>query len=115
MAIIGWRSPIDGYVSISGNLSDGNPVCGDGIQWYIDRNSISLASDSIANGGSQAFTNGMGGSALNAVAVSTDDMIYLIVHPNGNISCDSTSVEFSINMTTPLCLPVRRLYVPVGT
>ena len=100
MAIVGWRSPINGYVSIAGSLSDSDPACGDGVQWYVDRNSINLANGNIANGGSQAFSNGTGGSLLNTVAVSVGDMIYLIVHPKGNISCDSTGVDFVINETT---------------
>ncbi len=100
MAIIGWRSPINGYISIGGSLNDADPLCGDGIQWYVDRNSINLANGVIANGSSQTFSNGTGGSLLNSVSVSVGDMIYLIVHPKSNISCDSTAVDLVITETT---------------
>jgi len=86
MAIIGWISPLTGYVSITGSLSDGAPGSGDGIQWYIDRDSVGLASGNINNGGSQVFSSGTGGAGLNSVAVTTVDKIYRIVHPKANIS-----------------------------
>ncbi len=35
MGIIAWHSPLSGYVSITGGVSDNDPACGDGILWYI--------------------------------------------------------------------------------
>ena len=101
MAIVGWRSPLNGYVSVTGGLNDTDPGGGDGIQWYFERNSTNLASGSFLNGGSQTFANGTGGAGLNTVAVNTGDMLYLIVHPKANIANDTTAVNLSINVTSP--------------
>lgn len=101
MPVVGWRSPINGYVSITGVLTDTDAGCGDGIQWFVDRNDVNLASGSIPNGGSQSFSSGTGGAGLDVVVVDVDDMLYVIVHPNWSISCDSTEIELSIAVTTP--------------
>jgi hypothetical protein len=100
MAIVAWKSPISGYVSLLGSLTDSDPSCGDGIQWFVDLNSTNLASGSISNGTSQSFSSGTGGSSLNSIAVNVNDMLYVLVHPNGNISCDTTGIELVIDTTT---------------
>lgn len=101
MAIIAWRSPLNGYVSISGAVSDDDPGGGDGILWFIDQNTTNLAFGGFVNGGSQTFAAGAGGAALNTAAVSVGDMIYLVIHPNGNYYFDSTRVNLAITVTSP--------------
>jgi hypothetical protein len=118
MPIIGWRSPLTGDVSVTGSVSDIHPSCGDGILWYIDKNATNLASGSI-NNNSQAFSSGAGGTELNTVAVNAGDMLYVIIHPNGDISCDSTNLDLSINVvntptSTPSTTPVPPTSTPFG-
>lgn len=120
MAVVAWYSPLTGYVYIKGNVKDNNPytagTCNehgipqDGIKWYIDKNSIELASGSIKNAsdhtGSQIFADGNGGVWLNKVPVDDDDVIYLAIHPDNNLYCDSTGVNLSIKVTdAPLIFP----------
>ena len=101
MSIIGWKSHLNGYVSVTGGLNDIHRGCGDGVSWFVEKNSTNLASGTIPDGGSQAFSAGTGGAALNTVAVNINDMLYVMIAPNGNISCDSTGIDLSINVTSP--------------
>lgn len=101
LAIMAWHSPVSGYVSVTGGVSDNNPSCGDGILWYIDKNSTNVASGGHPNGGSQTFANGTGGTGLNSLAVSSNDVIYLAIHPNGDYICDDTRVDLVISVTNP--------------
>lgn len=101
MAIIAWRSPLNGYVSISGAVSDDDPGGGDGILWFIDQNTTNLAFGGFVNGSSQTFAAGTGGAGLNSVAVSIGDMVYLAIHPNGNYYFDTTRVDLAITVTSP--------------
>ncbi len=100
LAIAAWHSPINGYVSVAGAVSDDDAGGGDGIQWFIDLNSTNLAYGSYVNGGSQTFASGMNGTSLNAVSVNVGDMLYIIIHPNSNYTYDSTRVDVSINVTS---------------
>src|SRR5436305_7950983 len=95
-AIIGWKSPITGTVSITGSVVDDDALCGDGILWSIDKGATILASGGFANGGSQAFSAGTGGSSLASRAVSAGDKLYLLVLPKGSFDCDTTGVNLTI-------------------
>lgn len=101
MAIIAWHSPVNGYVSIAGGVSDNNPGCGDGILWYIDKNSTNLASGGYPNGGAQTFASGTGSANLDVVAVNTGDVVYLGIHPSGDHTCDDGRIDLLINVTSP--------------
>lgn len=104
LAIMAWHSPVTGYVSITGGVSDNNPYTGpcnyqDGIVWYIDKNTSNLAYGGYPNTGSQNFANGTGGAGLNTVAVNVGDVIYLAIGPDANYYCDDTRVDLTINVT----------------
>src|SRR5258706_1696226 len=111
LGIIAWQSPLSGYVSITGDVSDNDPdtLCpayaSDGIKWYLDKNSTSLADGVIPPGGFQNFANGNGGTSLNTVAVNVGDVIYLAIDPNGSYGCDSTRVDLSISDTSASAIP----------
>jgi len=96
LAIVGWRAPHGGSITISGAVSDIDYVCGDGIQWFVDKGSVSLASGSFANGESQNFWDGAGGNNLANISIAQGEFIYFIVHPNANERCDSTRLDVSI-------------------
>lgn len=97
LVIIGWKSPISGKIRIAGNIVDGDPGCGDGINWFIDKDSSELAASTIDNGGGQDITRGFGGSSLSAVDIIQGEFIYFIFHPRGGDNCDTTFVELKIS------------------
>ena len=101
LGIVAWHSPVTGYVSITGGVGDNDGACGDGIFWYLEKNSVNLAYGAIGNGGSQLFSAGTGGMGLNTVSVNTGDAIYLAIHPNGDYVCDNTRVDLGISVTSP--------------
>lgn len=101
LVIVGWKSQTNGVVSVSGSVTDLDNICGNGVDWYIDRFdgtlNTTLASGTIGEGGSQRFENGVGGASLTAVTVDTDDFIYVIVDPKGSDHrCDSTALGLVI-------------------
>jgi hypothetical protein len=99
-AAVGWRSPINGHVSVAGGVVDGQPQCGDGIDWSIDRGATTLTGGTIPNGGAQAFAAGSSGAAaLSDVAVRKGDVLYFLVGPGANRdhACDSTTLDISID------------------
>ena len=96
LAIVGWRSPISGSVSITGFVNDLNASCGNGILWAIDKGTTNLAEGSILNGESQEFRNGTGGDSLAAVPINEGDFIYFVIDPNYEHVCDSTELSISI-------------------
>jgi hypothetical protein len=91
MAIVGWKSPIDGSVVISGGVVDLDPACGNGINWSIDHTTTPVASGTIPNGGRAALPNGL------SVSVAAGEFLYFLIDANGDISCDSTGFEVTID------------------
>ena len=53
VVLYGWKSPIDGQVTISGEISDADRACGNGVDWFVAQGGTDIASGSIANGGSR--------------------------------------------------------------
>jgi len=89
-AIVAWKSPLNAIVSITGSFTDLNSSCGNGVLWFIDRNSHRLASGDLANGGAESFS-------LPSVVVSEGQVLYFIVDPkNGDYGCDSTMLDLNI-------------------
>ena len=99
LVVVGWQSPIDATVSVTGTIRDRDANGGDGVLWYIDKGSSNLASGSLANGGSQGFRDGTGGGSLASIVVSQGEFLYFVVHPKGNWGCDSTQLDVSISGT----------------
>ena len=100
-AIVGWQSPIDGTVAVSGGVQDLHDSCGNGVSWSIDHFDGSanqtLAFGSIINGGSQSFQDSVGAHRLARVPVEPGDFLYFLVDPTqGDNSCDSTGLSISI-------------------
>lgn len=96
LLIIGWKSPMNGKVKMTGAIFDGDSGCGDGINWFIDKGSSELAAGTIDNGSAQDISRGFGGNNLNSIDVNQGDFIYFIFHPRDGSSCDTTYVDFSI-------------------
>lgn len=127
-AIVGWQSPVSGFVSVTGGVSDfdaGGPE--DGILWFIDHydgtNNTSLASGSIAAGGSQDFSQGIEENTLTSVEVQQGEYLYFIVDAGTYLWDDTTGLditirflpELSLRITTDSPLPSGTVGVPYST
>lgn len=103
--VIGWRSPIEGEVSVEGGLESIDHGT-NGVTWNIDKNSSPadpgpMASGEIENFGQQDFLSGAGGNSLQKVGVKPGDMIYLVVGPRGDHHFDTTRVVLRIRSNSP--------------
>jgi hypothetical protein len=88
LAIVAWKSPIGGRITVSGSFADLNPTCGDGVRWSLDSGSTSLDAG-IIDATSQDFY-------ISRLSVSPDQILYFTVDPNGNYVCDSTQLIVTI-------------------
>jgi hypothetical protein len=88
LAIVAWKSPINGKVTITGSFGDIDATCGDGILWAIDKGSRTLQAGDLPNGGTASF------AVMNTVKAG--QVLYFIVHPKAEISCDSTNLQLII-------------------
>ena len=90
-----WKSPVDGYVRVSGQVYDLDPACGDGVVFRIRRNKDLLAQATLENGGAPiAFSQEM--------RVYRDDTIRFIVRPRSNNHCDLTFLDPLVQVLPPL-------------
>jgi hypothetical protein len=96
MAILGWRSPINGWIRITGSVTDKDSGGGDGINWYVEKGETSLTAGYFDNGGRQEFEGALGSEGLARVAVNEGDFIYLLIHPRGRYEYDSTFIDLTI-------------------
>lgn len=111
LAVVEWKSPFTGAVSISGAVADAESgaFCGDGIGWTIDKgpgdrsSKTTLASGSFGDGGSQQFDQGSGGGSLSSVAVQQGENLYFVIDPGSflNEDCDSTVLAVTISELEP--------------
>jgi len=97
LAIIGWKSPLTGSVDISGFFSHLDQSCGDGVIWSVDiwtpQGNRQLQSGAIPITGSpQPFS-------IPGVVISTGQILYFVVAPNGADFCDTTGVDVTISKT----------------
>ncbi len=90
LVIVAWKSPLLAIVSVTGSFTDNDPVCGNGILWFIEKGGSRLASGNIPNGGAQGFS-------LPSVSVSPGQILYFMVDANkGDFGCDSTELDLTI-------------------
>ena len=91
----GWRSPIEGRISIEAKIADAHPECGNGVEWLVQVRS-----------GTQTWTLALGDferAASDAVpptqvSIRKGDLVSLLVGPRASQhACDLTHVEFTIN------------------
>jgi hypothetical protein len=98
---VGWRSPIQGRVSIKASVAMGDSQGGNGVDWSVvceDRAGRNvLARGAVGTGGSQSIPAKADARKLGNVAVQGGDMVSLVVGANGgNHVCDTTIVELVI-------------------
>lgn len=97
----GWRSPIQGHVSITGKVSMADPAGGNGIEWFVlhdeKKGRHVLSRGTVATGGAQAMPTSADRSKLTGIAVETEDYLTLVVGAKeGNHVCDTTLIDFVI-------------------
>jgi hypothetical protein len=93
LVVLSWLSPASSFYDINFSFSDLDPNGGNGIAWFVERNSSldTLSSDSFPNGGASGTMD------LNNIFVNAGDRINFIVDPNGDYFYDSTKVTATIS------------------
>jgi len=88
LAIVAWKSPINGRVSVIGAFRDVDSVCGDGVLWSIDKGGTTIRSGNLPNGGSERFSF--------VASVRKNQVLYFTVDPKAEYSCDGTNLQVII-------------------
>jgi hypothetical protein len=88
-AVIAWHSPINGAVSLSFRASDADCGGGDGIDWYIDRETTSIASGSISNCGSETRQS-------RPISVNRGTTVYFLIDPKADFGFDLIEIDLTI-------------------
>jgi hypothetical protein len=99
-AVVGWRSPWTGTVTVRGAVRDLDDTCAsttDGVEWFVDHwdgaVSSPIASGLVPDGGAQDFRAGAGGHALAELSVTAGDYLHFVVGARAGIGCDSTGID----------------------
>jgi hypothetical protein len=98
---VGWRSPIEGRVSIKASVAMGDAQGGNGIEWAIMRETPAgrsvLVHGTLGMGGSQAIPAEADARKLSQLAVERGDTVSLVVGAKGGDHiCDTTIVELVV-------------------
>ena len=98
---VGWRSPIQGRVSIRARVAMGDAHGGNGIEWAVVADTKThrsvLAHGEIGPGGSQAIPSDAAAGKRLEASVASGDMVSLVVGAKGgDQTCDTTIVELAI-------------------
>ncbi len=94
--VAAWRSPVEGKLRISGDVSDAHPECGNGITWALEVRRGNT-SETLASGVTQGATVLPMGPFEN-VAVMSGDVIALVIGPrDGNHVCDLTTINLTLH------------------
>ena len=100
---VAWRSPIQGKVSVRGKVGGGDTKGGNGIEWWLTRDTRAgaqvIASGAIERGGAQAIPAGDDAPKPADLSVEPGDLVSLVVGPKGDHSFDTTVVELAITET----------------
>ncbi len=95
-AIVGWKSPVAGTLTISGNVQHAHPECGNGTAWTVELRRGNTR-QRLATGISHGATVVPFGP-LPGIAVRPGDVICLSISPrDGNHSCDLTSINLTLD------------------
>ena len=93
MPVVAWTSAYDGSVTISHDaIADLDPTCGDGVSYFVDRDTTQLAAVTLVNGGSSTLPSMV-------VPIKRGQSLYFIVSPgpNNNSRCDTTQLQITID------------------
>ena len=92
---VGWRSPVQSSVRISGTVQHAHPECGNGVVWSLEVRRGNTR-ERLATGksqGSKVITIG----PFEKVSIRTGDVVSLVINPrDGNHSCDLTMIDLNV-------------------
>lgn len=93
-AIVTWRSPIAGDISVTGYVADADDKCGNGFAWKLQHatrtGSSNLVAGTVENGGRADL-------APANLRIEPGDLLSLIIDPRDkNHACDTTAVQLQI-------------------
>jgi hypothetical protein len=92
-AVAEWTSPIEGRISLKGNLTHAQ-AGSHGIEWWV-----TLQTDGSRTVLDHGVTNGVGSYSLKEAAnlqVRKGDKVLLVIGPNGDYRGDTTILDYSI-------------------
>lgn len=96
--VVGWRSPLDGRIAITGSVSDIDPRGSTGMRWSIETVGETLAAGETPANGSQSLRDGTGGNALRLQSVSRGDFIYLLLQGQDVATGENTRLDWRITL-----------------
>lgn len=94
-AVRQWRVPQSGTIRITGNVSDANTTCGDGVVVSIKKGAGVLWQQTIENGNTSGFSYDLTTSVL-----AGDQINFVINNRTGNNYCDGTNFDPTITLTS---------------
>src|SRR5260370_34263847 len=89
-AVRQWRAPTAGTIHITGNASDGDPRCGDGVIVSIKKGTQALWQHTIDNGNTTGFSYDL------TTNVAAGNQINFVINARSTTSCDSTNFDPTI-------------------
>ena len=98
-AAVGWQTPIDGDVQLSGVVQHAHPECGNGVTWLVELrrgNTRQRLAAGIAHGAKEVPVG-----PIEKLAVRKGDVVSLVIGPrDANHSCDMTRIDLSLKSLT---------------
>jgi len=95
--VVGWKSPIEGLVTVTGQVKRAHIGCGNGVTWRLELHRGSRR-QTLATGiadASKAATLG----PFEKLDVRQGDLLSLSIGPrDGNHTCDLTAIDLTISM-----------------
>ncbi len=93
---VGWRSPVNGSIRISGTVEHAHPECGNGTGWSLELRR-GRSRRRLATGTTQGSTIVPVGPCK-FVAVRTGDVVAMVISPqDNNHSCDLTAIDLTLD------------------
>jgi len=97
---VGWRSPLEGRVSVAGNIVYAQPGDGGGVEWSVVSEGGGgrqvLARGVIVPSGEQSISSQGGAKGLADIAVHQGDVLALVVGRRGNYVLDSAAIKLVV-------------------
>ena len=93
LVMVSWQSPADMRVDVNYRFTDITAYdAGDGILWYIEHRSASGAIGETLATAQLPVYGDTGLRGMSGINVAAGDFLHFIVHQNGDLSSDATSV-----------------------
>jgi len=94
--VVEWRSPVAGSADVSALVADIDSGGGDGVEYWLLKNSTVLSQSTVGNGTSAT-------PSVNNVAVVAGDSIYLVLGPGtaGDHGWDTTRLNLTVTVPDP--------------